>query len=148
MLPFKHLAFARRTSSGPPPPSPLRVVSERVSIIFCEALAIYGIITAIMMQLRIGQLPPSKAFNLSDYYAGIELFWGGILVGVTNLACGISVGVAGSATALADAGNGDIFIRILIIEIFASALGLFGLVVGMLMVNSVPTFGDPRGGVA
>lgn len=69
------------------------------------------------MQLKITSVPPSYVFMKSDYFAGIELFWAGLLVGATNLACGISVGVAGASTALADAGNGDIFIRILIIEV-------------------------------
>jgi len=104
-------------------------------------LAIYGIITAIILQLKTNHMVDTAPFMLSDYFAGICLFWSGILVGFTNLACGISVGVAGSATALADAGNPDIFIRILIVEIFASALGLFGLIVGIVMANNAPTFG-------
>jgi len=104
-----------------------------ISIIFCEALAIYGIITAIIVQLKIKDLSP---LNAADYYSGFAIFWSGFLVAFANLACGVSVGVAGSAAAIADASNPELFIKVLVIEIFASALGLFGLIVGIVQSNS------------
>lgn len=63
-------------------------------MIFCEAVAIYGVIMAIIMQEKMSS-PDFDIYNASyenDYrkalYAGYAVFWTGLSVGVSNLVCG------------------------------------------------------------
>ena len=101
---------------------------KQFSIIFCEVVAIYGVIIAIVYSAKIKGLPVEGTYTLSNYYTGFSLFWGGLTVGICNLLCGVSVGITGSNAALADAADPTLFVKILVIEIFSSILGLFGLI--------------------
>lgn len=76
-----------------------------ISIIFCEVVAIYGVIMAIVFSSKLNLVPEDQIHTYSNYYTGYAVFWGGITVGVCNLICGISVGINGSGAALADAAD-------------------------------------------
>ncbi|KAF9889545.1 hypothetical protein FE257_007255 [Aspergillus nanangensis] len=112
-----------------------------ISIIFCEVVAIYGVIMAIVFSSKLNLITDDEIFSGSSYYTGFALFWGGITVGMCNLICGISVGINGSGAALADAADPSLFVKILVIEIFSSVLGLFGLIIGLLVQGKAYDFG-------
>jgi len=125
-----------------------------ISVIFCEALAIYGVIIAIISATKLDSKVAAESWItdestkvLTHYggemvwdpqvmFAAYSIFAAGITVGLANLFCGICVGVVGSACAISDAQDARMFVKMLIIEIFGSALGLFGIIVGIIISSS------------
>jgi len=111
-----------------------------ISIIFCEVVAIYGVIMSIVFSSMLNVMEGDNIYSGSNYYTGYALFWSGLTVGMCNLVCGVSVGINGSGAALADAADPSLFVKILVIEIFSSVLGLFGLIIGLLVSGKALDF--------
>lgn len=73
------------------------------------------------------------SWPVSAITAGYAILGAGICAGFSNLFCGMCVGIVGSSCALSDAQNSTLFVKILVVEIFGSALGLFGIIVGIIL---------------
>lgn len=58
------------------------------SVIFCEAVAIYGVIVAIILQTKLESVPKSQIYAPESLRAGYAIFASGIIVGFANLVCG------------------------------------------------------------
>ena len=82
----------------------------------------------IVFSSKLESVASTSLYTRDNYFTGFAIFWGGLTVGACNLLCGVAVGVAGSTAALADAADPSLFVRILIVEVFGSIMGLFGLI--------------------
>ncbi|KAG2217826.1 hypothetical protein INT45_006791 [Circinella minor] len=111
-----------------------------ISIIFCEVVAIYGVIMTIVYSAKLVEVSEDRLYTPSNYFTGHAIFWGGLTVGICNLFCGVCVGITGSSAALADAQDPQLFVKVLVVEIFGSVLGLFGLIVGLLTTGKASDF--------
>ena len=114
-----------------------RIYSKNlISIIFCEAVAIYGIIISIIMASSLQKYDGDDPEIVGkQYMAGYRVFGAGLItgessaktvnfhpflfLGVCNLFCGICVGLVGSSAALADAANEKLFVKVLTINLFS-----------------------------
>ncbi|KAI4837178.1 V-type proton ATPase 21 kDa proteolipid subunit [Plasmodium brasilianum] len=126
-----------------------RIISKNlISIIFCEALGMYGVITAVFLQIKFSGLnkeihaplvltAKTDALIMNTIRGGWALFASGLTAGLSNLVSGVSVGITGSSCALGDAHNSDLFVRMLMIEICASVIGLYGLIVAIVSIGDI-----------
>lgn len=91
-------------------------------------LGIYGVIIAVIAGSQVkGQADmPEKD--------GYKYLGAGLACGLSSLAAGLAIGVAGDAGVRAYAQTDDIFVGMILILIFAEAIGLYGLIVSIIMI--------------
>jgi ATP synthase proteolipid subunit len=90
--------------------APRITTKNLISIIFCEVVAIYGVILSIVFSQKLETISPDRISSAENYYTGFALFWSGITAGIGNLICGVSVGINGSSAALADAADPTLYV--------------------------------------
>ena len=60
----------------------------------------------------------------------------GLAVGLCGMAAGFSIGIVGDAGVRASAQQPRVYVGMILILIFAEVLGLYGLIVGLLVVSA------------
>merc|ERR1719168_430415 len=92
-------------------------------------LGIYGLITAVIIN---GKLDA----DTYPSYSGYAHLAAGLTVGLSSMAAGLAIGVVGDAGVRANAQQPRMFVGMILILIFAEALGLYGLIVGLVMAST------------
>merc|ERR1711874_364636 len=92
-----------------------------IPVVMAGVLGIYGLITAVIIN--------GKFTNPKEYAAfqGFAHFGAGLTVGLSSLAAGMAIGIVGDAGVRANAQQPKLFVGMILILIFAEALGLYGL---------------------
>lgn len=85
-------------------------------------------------QTPIANIPTPTGPNGWNYSAfnGYKHLASGLCCGLSSLAAGLCIGVAGDAGVRANAQK-DIYVGVILILIFAEALGLYGLIISIIL---------------
>merc|ERR1719382_1714684 len=106
-----------------------------IPVVMAGVLGIYGLITSVIINGKISNGSYSSYFGYAHFSAGVT-------VGMSSLAAGLAIGVVGDAGVRANAQQPKLFVGLILILIFAEALGLYGLIVGLVVASSADSKGD------
>jgi len=107
------------------------VMRSLIPVVMAGVLGIYGLISAVIITGKLAKPQGVSAFQ------GYSLFGAGVTVGMSSVAAGYAIGVVGDAGVRCNAlANGKLFVGMILILIFAEALGLYGLIVGLVVASA------------
>ena len=97
-----------------------------VPIIMAGILGIYGLIVSIILYSKIS----ATGYT---YKMGYQHLASGLCCGLSSLAAGLAIGIVGDAGVRANAQQEAIFVGMILILIFAEAIGLYGLIIAIVL---------------
>ena len=110
---------------------PELVMRNIIPCIMAGVLGIYGLIVAVIIQGSINK-PENGAPKYSSY-SGFAHLAAGLCCGLSGLAAGMAIGVVGDAGVRAVGQQEKLYVGMILILIFAEALGLYGLIVALIL---------------
>ena len=112
-----------------------KIYRALIPIIMAGILGIYGIIVSVLLNnaIKPTMCTDSKSGGQKE---GYQYFAAGLCCGLSALAAGLAIGVAGDAGVRAFAQTDGIFVGMILILIFAECIGLYGMIISIIMVQS------------
>lgn len=107
---------------------PTRVMRGIVPVVMAGILGIYGLIVAVIISNGV----KAEGYTL---FSGFMHMGAGLAAGMASLAAGYAIGIVGDICCYAYSKTEKIFVPMILMLIFAEALGLFGLIIALLMNN-------------
>lgn len=105
-----------------------KVIRALIPVIMAGILPIYGIIVSVLLTTKI---KGSKIL----WSAGYQYLSAGLTCGLSALASGLAIGVTGDAGVRAYAQTDGIFVGMIIMLIFAEAIGLYGMIIAIITMQ-------------
>eukprot|EP01098_Paradermamoeba_levis_P015593 TRINITY_DN7_c0_g1_i2.p1 TRINITY_DN7_c0_g1~~TRINITY_DN7_c0_g1_i2.p1 ORF type:complete len:114 (-),score=35.98 TRINITY_DN7_c0_g1_i2:135-476(-) len=102
------------------------VMRSIIPVVMAGVIGIYGLIIAVIIANSISQ-------ETYTSYKGFAHLGSGLSVGLSGLAAGMAIGIVGDAGVRATAQQPKLFVGMILILIFAEALGLYGLIVALVL---------------
>ena len=108
---------------------PTSIIKGVIPVIMAGILGIYGLIVSVILAQKL------TGNNYIDVKKGYQYLGSGLCCGLTSFAAGIAIGIGGEAGVRALGQQEKIFVGMMLILIFAEALGLYGLIVSLILVQ-------------
>merc|ERR1711957_642042 len=105
---------------------PELIMKSIIPVVMAGILGIYGMIVAVILVQKISKTD-------YDFFKGYAHLAAGLCCGLSSLAAGLAIGIVGDAGVRANAQQERIFVGMILILIFAEALGLYGLIVALIL---------------
>jgi len=102
-----------------------KILKSIIPVIMAGILGLYGVIVSVILQ--------GKANTAENSKEGYQILGAGLCCGLSSLASGLAIGVAGDAGVRAYAQTDGIFVGMLLILIFSEAIGLYGMIVAIII---------------
>ncbi|KAJ8599247.1 hypothetical protein CTAYLR_006226 [Chrysophaeum taylorii] len=112
--------------------NPGLVMRNIIPVVMAGVLGIYGLIVAVILQGSITK-PDSDNTTKFSSFSGYAFLSAGLCCGLSGLAAGMAIGVVGDAGVRAVGQQEKLFVGMILILIFAEALGLYGLIVALIL---------------
>lgn len=112
---------------------PDAIMKSMVPVVMAGIVAIYGMVVSVLI---VGQLEPEAVASGSyTLHKGFVHLGAGLSVGLSGLAAGYAIGIAGEAGVRGTAQQPRLFVGMILILIFAEVLGLYGLIIAIFMYS-------------
>ncbi|EGR33577.1 vacuolar type h+-ATPase proteolipid subunit, putative [Ichthyophthirius multifiliis] len=105
---------------------PQIIMKSLIPVVMAGILGIYGMIVSVILIQKISKTKYTDADGYAHFAAGLSC-------GFSSLAAGYAIGIVGDACVRANALQEKIFVGMILILIFAEALGLYGLIIALIL---------------
>ena len=111
---------------------PELVMKSILPVVMAGVIGIYGLIVAVLIVNGIPEPGDGERYSFQDAFKHLAA---GLSVGFSGIGAGYAIGLVGDVGARATGLQPKLFVPLVLIMIFAEALALYGLIVGLILAT-------------